>query len=512
MTHFRRIVTEQVSQVIGIASGFLDRFVLTAVLFRFWGASLFETWSVCVALAGLVSLFEFGFSLYFNNRIMIEAEQGRHEKARHCYLLSNTILVTCALAGFLVVACFVLLYSPQGEAHSEASSVAVLALSAASAFRIAAGGPSALYRAHREYARLVLIQVAAEVLRIVVALCVALLGGRLVAVSIGAAAAIIAVQFMFVVFDTRRRFGYPFAFALPRRRDMGEVLSMSMAYFAQLVPIILLTYLPVLLIHDLSAQVGLLAGFVTLRMLSALPRTFLQSGGIVIGQECARRFALKDSTSAFTVLSEAMRMFAVLSGLATGVLLGGGREIVQLWTGDADLFRFDQFLAAVLPMALAANSVLAHNVLAASNAPYLAAAGRWLQFALTAAIMMDAPVRGPVLRMFLALSLGEMLGFVPLVYYAVARLVPAANFVFQAKAILLTIVAAAIGAGATSTILAFADPGSAVSKCLALALALSICGTVVPWLGLSQTARNALMTTMILPQLVRLGIGPQKGS
>ncbi len=511
MTHFKRIVTEQMSQVIGIACGFLDRFVLTAVLLRFWGASLFETWSACIALAGLISLFEFGFSLYFNNRLMIEAEQGRRENARHCYLLTNTILVTCAIAGFLVMVGVVLFYPLQGEAHSEASSVAVLALSAASAFRIAAGGPFALYRAHREYARFVLIHVAGEVLRIVIALCVALLGGRLVAVSIGAAAAIIAVQFMFVLFDTRRRFGYPFVFALPRRGDMGEVLSMSTAYFAQLVPFILLMYLPVLLIRDLGAQVGLLAGFVILRTLSGLPRTVLQSAGIVIGQECARRLALKDGMSAFVVLSEAMRMFTVLSGLATGVLLGGGREIVQLWTGDADLFRFDQFLAAALPMALAANSVLAHSVLAASNAPYLAATGRWLQFALTAAIMMDAPVQGPVLRMFLALSLGEMLGFVPLVYYAVARLVPAADFVFQVKAILLTIVATAIGAGTTWVTLAFANPGNAVSKCLALVLALSVCSTVVPWLGLSRTVRNAFMTTIIRPQLVKLGIASHKG-
>src|SRR5260370_40253082 len=141
--------------------------------------------------------------------------------------------------------------------------------------------------------------------------------------------------FFFSLSTPRRRFGFPFFFALPRRGDMGEVLSMSPAYFAQLVPFILLMYLPVLLIRDLGAQVGLLAGFVILRTLSGLPRTVLQSAGIVIGQECARRLALKDGMSAFVVLSEAMRMFTVLSGLATGVLLGGGHEIVQLWTGDA---------------------------------------------------------------------------------------------------------------------------------------------------------------------------------
>jgi len=72
VTHLRRIVLEQISQVIAVAAGLIDRIILTAVLFRVWGASLFEIWSACLAVTRLVSLFEFGFNLYFNNRLMIE--------------------------------------------------------------------------------------------------------------------------------------------------------------------------------------------------------------------------------------------------------------------------------------------------------------------------------------------------------------------------------------------------------------------------------------------------------
>ena len=35
-------------------------------------ASLFEVCSACLAVTRLVSLFEFGFNLYFNNRLMVE--------------------------------------------------------------------------------------------------------------------------------------------------------------------------------------------------------------------------------------------------------------------------------------------------------------------------------------------------------------------------------------------------------------------------------------------------------
>src|SRR5205809_6210694 len=99
MTHFKRVVTENMSQMVLMAIGIVDRIVLTAVLLRFWGTSLFEAWSVCVALAGLVTLFEFGFNLYFNNRLMIETEQGRPDIAGRYYFLSNTIFVASGSAG-----------------------------------------------------------------------------------------------------------------------------------------------------------------------------------------------------------------------------------------------------------------------------------------------------------------------------------------------------------------------------------------------------------------------------
>jgi hypothetical protein len=511
MVHFKRVMTEQMTQVVSLATGFIDRIVLTAALFRFWGAPLFETWSVCVALAGLVSLFEFGFTLYFNNRLMFETEQGRPEIASHFYFLSNTIMGASASAGFIFIVGMVHFYAPQGEMHSEVSSAVVLILAAGITLRIAVGGSIALYRANRQYARLVMILTAGEAFRIFAALAAVLLGGELVAVSIASTAAVTAVQVGFILYDSSRRFApHRIGFALPSLGELGEVLSMSTAFFAQMVPIILLTSIPVLFVRSINAEVGLLAGFVLMRTMSGLPRILLQSMSIVLGQECGRRLAVKDLSGALAVISEGARLFAVLSGLMTGILVGGGREIIYLWTGSTDLFRQDQFLAAVMPMALVATSVLAHNVLAASNAPYLAAGGRWAQLGLTAAFAIIAPVENPALRMLLALSFGEIIGFAPFAYYAVARLVPGTGLAFHAKAVLFTFVSAFIAGGTTYGILALIGSDNGFRTSIALALAAAVCGLTIPWLGLSRKAQRALVSTIIHPQLVRFGIGPQK--
>ena len=101
MTHLKRLAVEHAGQAVSIAVSLLDRVLLTAVLYRLWGAVQFELWAACVALAGFVSIFELGFNLYFNNRITFETERGQAAAARRTYFISNTIFFICAAVGFL---------------------------------------------------------------------------------------------------------------------------------------------------------------------------------------------------------------------------------------------------------------------------------------------------------------------------------------------------------------------------------------------------------------------------
>ena len=78
MANLKRLIAEQASQVLAIAVSFMDRLLLTAIVYRVWGTAVFEQWSFCIATAGLVAMFEFGVNLYLTNRIAMETEKGSY--------------------------------------------------------------------------------------------------------------------------------------------------------------------------------------------------------------------------------------------------------------------------------------------------------------------------------------------------------------------------------------------------------------------------------------------------
>jgi hypothetical protein len=502
-SHLRRLAGEQITQVFSIAVGFLDRILLTAVLIRLWGHSQFETWSVCLSIAGLVSLFELGFNLYFNNRMMAECERGAFEQARHTYHLANTIFVFSAAIGLLAIAVVVGLSGSAYLTGGIDGKIIVMVIASVTALRLALCGVNALYRAHRQFARLSIILTTGEALRIGVALIAAGFGGGLVAVAACSTIAATLVQVVYIIVDAERRFQpMHFGIALPRSGEMRQAILKSAAFFAQNVPLILLLSVPVLVLRAQVEEAGSLAAFVLLRTMSGLPRMLLQSFGVVFGLECGRRISIADRNGSLTVLSEAARLIAVLSGLMSGIMIAGGREIIQLWTGSPDLFRFDQLAAATIPMIVAAVSILAHNLLVASNAaPHMAAWGRWLQLALTAVFVVIAPIPDPALRMMSALAFGEILGFAPIAYRAVSNMVPGAGLAFHLLMLAWTCIGLVIGAMATSTLLALLSGAGLVGVCAAFGLALFTCSFVAFRLGLAAPIRKALYSDALYPML-----------
>ena len=496
MNHFKRVAAEHASQAFSIAILLVDRLLLTAILYRFWGTSKFEAWSVCLAFAGLLSLFEFGFNMYFGNRLMIETENGRTSAAQRTVRIGNALFALCAIASIVATVLWLLLFgSPAVSGEPAADNITlILLMSLLASMRLSMASIYGVYRANRQFGRLALVHALGELVRIIAVAAVVALGGGLVQAGVAALATTACIQCFYVVFDLRNRFSDPILSDL--HFELGwkyAILAMSTAYFAQQLPLIVLTHVPVLVVIEQSTASGVLAEFVLLRTLAGLPRALLQSLSVVVGFECARRLAVRDQVGAFSVLSSGGQIFSVLSGLAAGVLLGAGSQIVTVWTGNPNLYRLDYLVAALLPMLIASTSVLMHNVLSSNNTPYLAAAGRVLQLAMTAVIAAGAQIPDPGLRMLVALSVGEVLGFTPLAYYAVAQLIPRAGVTFHIVMVALTSVAAALAWLASVGAMQLVPPESTSDVILALALAGACCGGLFIALGLSSSLRGQII-------------------
>lgn len=495
-SHLRRLIVEQASQVLSVIATLADRVLLTAVLLRMWGATGFEAWSTCIAIVGLVSMFELGFNLYFNNRLMEEHEQGRLEDARHTLFIANTIFLSAA--GLCIVAS-VILQRYVALPDVQGASLAVLAMCLAIALRIAVTAYYSLYRANRQYARLVLLQGTGECIRIIVAAAVCLAGGGLLEVALAATLFALVPQVIVPIVDGLTRFApRRIGFAIPSREELTRIVGTSSAFFAQSVPNILLISLPVLYMSSLSLGTGALATFVLIRTLSGFPRALLLQFGVSLGQEATRRLAAGDPAGGLDVTQHSLRLYSAASGAIAGLLLAAGYDIVVLWTGNSRYFDALYLGIAVLPMIVAASSTMSLCVLMSTNVPKYAAIGRWVQLSLTGLLALVLPIDDTVLRCLLALSLGEILGFVPFAYLGLARLMPGLGARIHLYEMLITLCAMAAVFIAIRASRMELEPVENVARLALVAAGALICLVVIPVLGLRKQVRQALLEKLAL--------------
>ena len=496
MSEAKRILYEHAVQAFGIVVSLLDRLVLTGVLLRTWSVVDFESWSVLGAVAGLLTLFEFGFNLYFSNRLMIEVEQGNRLAAERILAVANLVFLLCG-----VTALFVGLSAPRlGWCPLPASPpadwlIALAMLCASTAFRISTCGSMALYRANRQFARLSLILGLSEAARVVCTTAAVLLGGGLLHAAAASFGVIFVGQVLLVVVDAMRRF-YPHRWEvkLPTGKEITESAVISAGYFAQSVPLVLLMHAPVIMLSSLDAGEGAVAGFVLSRTLTGLPRAILQTLGVVVGQECSRHLARRDFPYTFKTFNRGARAFAVFSGLAAGFLLAYGAAIAAKWTsGRSDLLTWDLLLAGLAPMFLAPVSVLTHNVLACANTPALSASGRWLQLLVTIMAARFLPIQDLAMRTLVAMSLGEIIGFAPASYFGTALLIPGTSIRFHLRIVAASVLSGFIGYSAAAASLYFLPSTPPLGPlCLAMSAAALVCTVAFLVLGVDETTRASL--------------------
>lgn len=478
-------------------TGFLDRLILTALLIRVWGTHTFETWVTLLAIAGLVSLFEFGFNLYFNNAITFKMERGDTEGAARALAIANTIFFISALIGILIFSVALFAVHPISIINNSESLWALIFLCSGCFARVSVCGVLSLYRANQQYGRLITIMILGEVSRITIISVSLFLGSNILGVAILTAFCQIIFFVLIPIYDTRKLFNQRSrAFGWPSATEFRESITLSTAYFAQIIPANLLLALPVIILDASSGAVGALAAFVLLRTLANTARTPIITSSIVVGMEIGRLVAVSEQKSASENLLSAARAMALASGLLVGGLTAGGQDIIRLWTNDISLYSDPLMLAAMLPMVLAPLIPLSHNVLVSSNAPYLAAIGRWVQMGLTAIGYYMIPIDDPGLRMMVALSLGEVLAFGPITSFAASRLVSASGWLFHIQSVLWAIIGCSFAYCITASLNWLMASNTALSTVIYLALASALSGIFLIAVGFSNATRSRIMHEM----------------
>lgn len=496
MSRLDRIFKEQAAQVLSFGAAILDRLLLTAVLYRFWGPSAFEIWSTVLAVSGVLTFFELGMNLYTSNRISHEIESGNTPGAERVYATSNFILImlaTFCTSSLMFWISWTGNLTSVGLSNDGSTIGFVLLMASSSILRIPVCGTYALYRGNRQYARLVTILSGGELIRILGLCLVAISGFGILAAALANAIFIAVVQIAIVLWDAKRRF-LPFAYpiAVPTRDEIMHAGRVSLGYSAQNIPVVLLTHAPVISLADPKYGIGAISTFVLLRTMTGLPRALLQSLGIVFGQEVGRTLSRREQEATSSAVDKSARLMAALSGCAGGFILATGQALGTAWTGNSTLVTFPMLAAGVASMVIVPLVPLAHNILASTNKPFLAAVGRWTQLVITFVLIWLLPIDEVPLRMLASLTVAEIVGYAPFAYYDVNQLVRSATLSFHIRYAALSVLACSISFALSAGIVALVPAEMYVLQLLTVLMGFGIILMPIWWLGFDASTRAIL--------------------
>lgn len=441
-----RLAREYGAQVFAFGVALADRILLTGLMVRLWGADTFGSWAVAMAAGSLVTLFDFGLSSYFSNRVLAAVQTGDKMQARHMVFAGNLLLGGALVLGLVAVGIGWSLFDQPANGVENATTLVwlVLAIAAASAARQATAIQVALYRAHNEFARSTFIIGCTDLARVVVMIAALLAGADAFDAAMVYLVAMLVFSVAVILIDLARRYpDYPIRIERLATSETKDALSLSGQYGFQFSASNLLTYVPTLLLGASGAGGIAVAQFALMRTLANFARQILVLFANVFGLEVSRRLAIGDSDGVRMMYREATQFVAVQTACATGALAALGSGLFLLWTGDSDLFDPILLWLALGPPVLVPSMAMALQVMATANWPKPLVAGRIAQLALTVSLFLVLPVDAIALRMMAALAIGEVLGLGVILTWATARKIPGAGLGLELDALLRS--AAALG-------------------------------------------------------------------
>lgn len=416
----RRPLTDIASQVLPLATSLLDRILITALLVRIWGVATFEQWSVLLATVTMLTVLDLGFQISFSNKMAQADGEGRRSDAIRIFRESNTLF---ALLGLLIlgitiaVALSPALQSALGLGNELATSDrwALIALAVATAVRTTASNLMGVYRTTLAFARGTLLTSVLEALRVGGMLLAVVLGGDILAAALATAAtAVLGYGLIGWIDIARRSPDFAYQLARPTRFSLNDQLHLSLSFSVFFLPTVVFVNLPVMLIGT-DAATGILASFILMRTIANFLRILIQKFTFVLGMELQRLDARGQVDIRERVYRFAATALPAGLGFVSAILVGLGSDIVDIWTGQRQLF--DALLMAIMlaPLVLTPTIQIITPLMIYANRPGAVAVAIIAQAAMAVALALFLPIDNVALRLTIAIFGSEVIPLAPIV-------------------------------------------------------------------------------------------------
>lgn len=427
MAAMRRVSREYILQIFAFAVVMADRLLIPAALLRHLGVDGFAGWSVALAWAAFIPTLDFGVTRYFTNQLLISRASGEIEQSRLIFRQGVILVAGLTTIATLLFFLFMLVVPPQsGNQASDAGLMAVIVpMMCAMFIQQMLSIRRSLYRAHQNYARETVIGTIYETVRIGVLMLAIWFDASLVEMAWLWLASLVIFQLLPFLIDSRRLFpDYREGRAAFDRATLSAVARVAPGFWLQTLSMTLFASLPLMSLGYIAAAPLAIAQFGLMRTIANLVRQTLQLFTNVLGLELSRRLSMRDDEGFATIFLESNRFLGVQAGMAAGMLLILGPELLYLWSGQRNIFDLNMMVMAIAAPILLPCAILSVDALAYANRAWVLVGWRASQLAVTAIVFVAVPVTDAGLRMMIALAVGELLGFCVPIMVSIRRLEP----------------------------------------------------------------------------------------
>lgn len=347
------------SQTIAILLRIAQQLLVVPILIGAWGTDLYADWIVIVSTTSFFTILDFGLQAYFGNELLIA--YSRHEFAAYLRLKATGIFVYLMIV-LLAMACLagasIAVSWPAYLAIHVMSGPGVLAtaavLSVSSLLLIPLGFVDTAYRAHGDYTRGIVINIAAEALR-GFGICAAVLlrGTPFIAALVSLCITVLFGIGIFV--DQHSCYGETWTnISVPTKAELWRAITRAPLYLSSSVSVPVVLNAPILLLGYLSGSSGAVVAYTVSRTLTGFMRQIVNQFCHPIGIEMARQAAIGDQSGQQRVLFAAGRMVSGSAGLLGGFTLVAANPFLRLWTHgkvNFDPWLVGTFVAAIILIA-----------------------------------------------------------------------------------------------------------------------------------------------------------------
>lgn len=342
-------------QILSLAVSLLDRIALSGLLLRVWGLGVFEDWSLLIAGAGTLSLFDFGLHMTFANGYVSAYQSGNLKLFQRRVAVSIWISLAIMTAG--TTALLFLFATSHWQGFFLVSTLtgmdgkAVLILSGlAVLLQTASCSITTLYRAQRRFSRGLIFENSLSVARLAVVAAAAGLRFDPVSTALVYLLATAAFFLLIIPFDLRRTLNaIGFTPAVPCRAELGSIARLAPWYYAQHAANVLLLNVPLLALPHVAETRGAIAGFIIVRTLINSVRQLLYTVSNSIAVELSTHHASVRANSADGAhLARSTRLITVTNGAVLGSLFWMAGPFIEMWSGG--VLRIETTIAIALGM------------------------------------------------------------------------------------------------------------------------------------------------------------------